>query len=80
VGVDYSSRYIWRGMDLIADDNGALQPWFDAGYALTDKLSVHYLFWADYRLIDGEYDYGNDNDLNFYSPFTIEKNLLFKVC
>lgn len=62
VGVDYSSRYIWRGMDLIADDNGAIQPWFDAGYALNDKLSVHYLFWADYRLIDGEYAYGDDNE------------------
>lgn len=60
-GVDYSSRYIWRGMDLISDDNGAVQPWFDVGYSLTDKLSVHYLFWADYRLIDGDYDFGDDN-------------------
>lgn len=60
-GVDYSSRYIWRGMDLISDDNGAVQPWFDAGYSITDKLSVHYLFWADYRLVDGDYDFGDDN-------------------
>ncbi|MCD6526834.1 MAG: hypothetical protein J7K75_07595, partial [Desulfuromonas sp.] len=62
VGVDYSSRYIWRGMDLINDDNGAVQPWFDAGYSITDKLSIHYLFWADYRLVDGDYDFGDDNE------------------
>jgi hypothetical protein len=68
VGVSYSSRHVWRGVDLDADDNGALQPWFDAGYALTDKLSVHYKFWANYRLIDGEYYFGNDNDWDRFLP------------
>jgi len=64
VGVDYSSRYIWRGMDLISDDNAAVQPWVDAGFSITDKLAVHGLVWADYRLIDGDYgsDLDSDND------------------
>ena len=61
-GVDYSSRYIWRGMDLIEDNQAAVQPWFSTGYAVTDKLTVSYLFWADYRLIEGDDKANRDND------------------
>ncbi len=51
--VDFASRYIWRGIDLIPDNQPAIQPWFNASYALTDKLTLNYLFWADYRLVSG---------------------------
>jgi hypothetical protein len=53
VGVDYASRYIWRGIDLINNNQPAIQPWFSLSYGLTDKLKVNYLFWADYRLVSG---------------------------
>lgn len=66
VGVDYASRYIWRGIDLIPDNQPAIQPWFTVGYGLSDKLSVSYLFWADYRLVSGadpeDRDGETDND------------------
>ena len=51
--VDYASRYIWRGIDLIPDNQPAVQPWLNLGYAVTDKLTVNYLLWADYRLVSG---------------------------
>ena len=51
--VDFASRYIWRGIDLIPDNQPAIQPWLNASYALTDKLTLNYLFWADYRLVSG---------------------------
>jgi len=60
VGVDYASRYIWRGLDLIEDNNPAIQPWATVGYGLTDKLSISYLFWADYRLVSGSDREGDD--------------------
>jgi len=63
VGIDYASRYIWRGIDLISDNNPAVQPWATVGYGLTDKLTVNYLFWADYRLVSGsDREEENDND------------------
>lgn len=66
VGVDYASRYIWRGIDLIPDNQPAIQPWFTVGYGLTDKLTINYLFWADYRLVSGadpeDRDGETDND------------------
>lgn len=60
VGVDYASRYIWRGMDLISDNNPAVQPWATVGYGLSDKLAINYLFWGDYRLVSGSDREGDD--------------------
>lgn len=66
VGADYASRYIWRGLDLIPNNQPAVQPWFNLGYAMNDKLKVNYLLWADYRLVSGgeaaDRDGETDND------------------
>jgi hypothetical protein len=63
VAVDYASRYIWRGYDLIPDNNPAVQPRFCVSYGITDQLTVKYLFWADYRLVSGsDRTEENDND------------------
>lgn len=63
VAVDYASRYIWRGYDLIPDNNPAVQPRFSVAYGITDELTVKYLFWADYRLVSGsDRTEENDND------------------
>lgn len=63
VGVDYASRYIWRGIDLISDNNPGVQPRFSLSYGITDELTVKYLFWADYRLVSGsDRTEENDND------------------
>ncbi len=83
-GVDYASRYIWRGMDLIGDDNGAVQPWIDGGFAITDKLAVHGLFWADYRTVDGDYDFGKDNtwdefDYVLYGTYDLNDTLSLEL-
>ncbi|MBW2185771.1 MAG: hypothetical protein JRG71_04975, partial [Deltaproteobacteria bacterium] len=76
-GVDYASRYIWRGMDLIGDDNGAVQPWIDGGFAITDKLAVHGLFWADYRTVDG--DYGDEFDYVLYGTYDLNDTLSLEL-
>ena len=77
VGVDYASRYIWRGYDLISDNNPAIQPWFTVGYGLTDKLTVNYLFWADYRLVSGS-DRTEESD-NDWDEFDHVVSLVYEM-
>jgi hypothetical protein len=77
VGVDYASRYIWRGIDLISDNNPAVQPRFSLTYGITDQLSVKYLFWADYRLVSGS-DRTEEND-NDWDEFDHIPSLLYTL-
>jgi len=78
VGVDYASRYIWRGMDLIYDNQPAIQPRFSVAYGITDKLTVKYLFWADYRLVSGAdpEDRGGETD-NDWDEFDHVPSLIY---
>jgi len=65
VEIDYASRYIWRGFDLLPDNSPAVQPSAYLEYALSDQLSVGYLFWSDYRLVSNNPDFeGEDNDFD----------------
>ena len=77
VGVDYASRYIWRGIDLIPDNQPAIQPRFSLTYGITDQLSVKYLFWADYRLVSGS-DRTEEND-NDWDEFDHVPSLLYTL-
>ena len=77
VGVDYASRYIWRGIDLISDNNPAVQPRFSLTYGITDQLSVKYLFWADYRLVSGS-DRTEEDD-NDWDEFDHVPSLLYTL-
>ena len=84
VEVDYTTRYIWRGMDLIPDNHAAVQPWFNVSYAITDKLTVNYLGWGDYRLIDGSDSDVIDNDWDEfdhvpYLTFTLNDAVNFEL-
>jgi len=80
VGVDYASRYIWRGIDLIPDNQPAIQPRFSLTYGITDQLSVKYLFWADYRLVSGAdpEDRGTETD-NDWDEFDHVPSLLYTL-
>jgi hypothetical protein len=65
IEVDYASRYIWRGFDLLEDNSPAVQPSAYIEYALTDKLSLGYSVWGNYRHISDNPDFeGEDNDFN----------------
>ncbi len=67
VGVDYASRYIWRGFDVLEDNSPAVQPSAYLEYALGDQLSVGYFFWGNYRLVSDNPDFaGEDNDFDEY--------------
>jgi hypothetical protein len=76
-GVDYASRYIWRGIDLISDNNPAIQPRFSVSYGITDQLTVKYLFWADYRLVSGS-DRVEEND-NDWDEFDHVPSLIYTL-
>jgi hypothetical protein len=80
VAVDYASRYIWRGYDLIPDNQPAIQPRFSLTYGITDQLSVKYLFWADYRLVSGAdpEDRGTETD-NDWDEFDHVPSLLYTL-
>ena len=80
VAVDYASRYIWRGIDLISDNQPAIQPRFSLTYGITDQLSVKYLFWADYRLVSGAdpEDRGSETD-NDWDEFDHVPSLLYTL-
>ena len=80
VGVDYATRYIWRGMDLIYDNQPAIQPRFSVAYGITDKLTVKYLFWADYRLVSGAdpEDRGGETD-NDWDEFDHVPSLIYTL-
>lgn len=65
VEVDYASRYIWRGYDLLEDNSPAVQPMAYVDLALSDSLSVGYFFWGNYRLVSANPDFeGLDNDFD----------------
>jgi hypothetical protein len=59
--VDVTSRFIWRGFDLLADNNSALQPsltydFGDSGFSLN--------VWASFALTDRDvYKYADEIDL-----------------
>ncbi|MBI5015836.1 MAG: hypothetical protein HZB55_10145 [Deltaproteobacteria bacterium] len=51
---DYVTRYIWRGYDLVPDNNPAFQPSGAVGYSPLKGLNVSGSVWGSYGMSDSE--------------------------
>ena len=71
--VDVTSRYIWRGFDLLPDNNSALQPsltydFGDSGFSLN--------IWASFALTDRDiYKYADEIDLTLTYALKTQESL-----
>lgn len=52
LGADYVTRYIWRGYDLVPDNNPAFQPSGSVGFSPMEGLDLSAAVWASYGLSD----------------------------
>ena len=74
---DVTSRFIWRGFDLLPDNNSALQPSLtfdlgDTGFALN--------IWASFALTDRDiYKYNDEIDVTLTYAFNTPENLSLLV-
>jgi hypothetical protein len=65
----YVSRYIWRGQDIYADDQGAYQPSLTLDYKnILDSGDLSFNLWGSFATSSG-YEQGDELDYSFsYKP------------